>query len=216
MSLDRLVSVQDYADFARTFAGIGKASATRLSDGRRQLVYVTIAGADDIPIALTSELYRNLVKALRDFGDPYQPIQVEVRKLKLLVIQARVRVLPDYRWEKVEPNVRAALLEEFSFSGREFGQDALLSEAVSAIQTVKGVSYVDVDRFDGVDEQQVVNTLAGNTSLANQITLQPRVQVEVAQVDSKETDPSKRIKPAEIAYFSPDIPDTVILSELTK
>jgi len=216
MSLDRLVSVQDYADFSRTFAGIGKTSATRLSDGRRELVYVTIAGADDIPIALTSELYRNLVKALRDFGDPYQPIQVEVRKLKLLVIQARVRVLPDYLWEKVEPDVRAALLKEFSFSGREFGQDALLSEAVSAIQTVKGVWYVDVDKFDAVDEQQVVNALAGNMTLANQIGLQPRVQVELAQVDLKETDPSKRIKPAEVAYFSPDIPDTVILSELTK
>src|SRR5260370_26320818 len=50
MALDRLVSVRDYADFARNFAGIGKAVAVRLSDGRRQLVHVTIAGADDIAI----------------------------------------------------------------------------------------------------------------------------------------------------------------------
>ena len=64
MSLDRLVSVQDYADFTRTFAGIGKADARRLSDGRRQLVHVTIAGADDIPIDPTSDLYRNLLIAL--------------------------------------------------------------------------------------------------------------------------------------------------------
>ena len=64
MSLDRLVSVQDYADFSRTFAGIGKA-ALALSDGHRQLVYVTIAGADDIPIDPTSDLYQNLVEALQ-------------------------------------------------------------------------------------------------------------------------------------------------------
>ena len=38
LALDRLVSVQDYADFALTFAGIGKAAARRLSDGRRELV----------------------------------------------------------------------------------------------------------------------------------------------------------------------------------
>ncbi|NDJ76510.1 MAG: putative baseplate assembly protein, partial [Chloroflexi bacterium] len=33
LALDRLVSVQDYADFARAFAGIDKASARRLPDG---------------------------------------------------------------------------------------------------------------------------------------------------------------------------------------
>ena len=43
-ALDRLVSVQDYADFARTYAGIAKASAVRLSDGRAELVHLTIAG----------------------------------------------------------------------------------------------------------------------------------------------------------------------------
>ena len=70
MALDRLVSTQDYEDFARTFAGVGKAFATRLSDGRRELVHVTIAGADDIPIDATSDLFRNLSQALRKFGDP--------------------------------------------------------------------------------------------------------------------------------------------------
>ncbi|HSQ23345.1 MAG TPA: putative baseplate assembly protein, partial [Pyrinomonadaceae bacterium] len=72
-ALDRLVSTQDYADFARTFAGIGKAAAARLADGQSELVHVTIAGADDIPIEPTSDLYRNLVAALRQFGDPFQP-----------------------------------------------------------------------------------------------------------------------------------------------
>ena len=50
MALDRLVSTPDYADFSRTFGGIGKAAAARLGNGRQQLVHVTIAGVDDIPI----------------------------------------------------------------------------------------------------------------------------------------------------------------------
>src|SRR5205823_12256314 len=62
LALDRLVSVQDYADFTRTFAGIGKASAAKLSDGAREVVHVTIAGANDIPIDPTSDLYQNLVR----------------------------------------------------------------------------------------------------------------------------------------------------------
>ncbi|MFO0979778.1 MAG: hypothetical protein U0996_25490 [Planctomycetaceae bacterium] len=38
--MDRLVSVQDYEDFARTYAGIGKASASMIQG----TVHVTIAG----------------------------------------------------------------------------------------------------------------------------------------------------------------------------
>ncbi|HEV7515384.1 MAG TPA: baseplate J/gp47 family protein, partial [Thermoanaerobaculia bacterium] len=99
MALDRLVSVEDYADFARTFAGVGKASAARLSHGRVQLVHVTIAGEDDIPILESSDLFVNLGLALRRFGDPRQPIQVALRDRRLLAISAGVRILPDYEWE---------------------------------------------------------------------------------------------------------------------
>ncbi len=51
LALDRLISVQDYEDFTRTFAGVGKAKAARLPLGGAQIVHVTIAGEDDIPIA---------------------------------------------------------------------------------------------------------------------------------------------------------------------
>jgi hypothetical protein len=73
--------------FCRTFAGIGKASAARLSDGQPPDSPWTIAGADD---AAKEELghIANLVKALRDLGDPYLPIQVDVHELLALVISA--------------------------------------------------------------------------------------------------------------------------------
>jgi predicted phage baseplate assembly protein len=215
MALDRLVSTRDYADFARTFAGIAKASAARLSDSQRRLVHLTVAGSDDIPIDKTSDLYRNLNKALRDFGDPHQPIQVALRTFLLLVIEARIRILPDYLFEKVEPKIRAALLDRFSFERRELGQDALLSDAMGTIQSVEGVAYVDVDKFDWVDEQKVVDHLAGVASLSAVIGRRERIPVSLALVVTDEIDPSKRIKPAEIAYLSPDIPDTIILSEIT-
>jgi len=213
-SLDRLVSTQDYADFALTFAGIGKASAARLSDGQRRLVHLTVAGADDIPIDNTSDLFRNLNKALRDFGDPHQPIAIVLRTFLLLVIEARVRVLPDYLFEKVEPKIRAALLDRFSFERRELGQDALLSDAMATIQNVEGVAYVDVDKFDWIDEKKVVEHLGGGDSLGDIIALKERIVVSLARVDTNETNPAARIKPAEIAYMSPSIPDTIILAEI--
>src|SRR5262249_45067344 len=58
LPLDRLVSIADYANFTRNFAGIAKAIAQRTSDGRRQLIHLTIAGADDAPIDPSSDLSR--------------------------------------------------------------------------------------------------------------------------------------------------------------
>lgn len=212
MALDRLVSVQDYEDFARTYAGIAKASSARLSDGRREVVHLTIAGSDDIPIATTSDLFLNLRQALLQFGDPYQPIQVAVRKLKLLVISAKVRLLPDYLWEAVEPKIRAALIDKFSFARRDLGQDALSSEALSAMQAQTGVAYVDLDVFDAVAEDVSSQTLA---NLGSTLKLQPRILVNKAKVARHASDPSRRILPAELAYLNPAVADTLILTELS-
>ena len=152
-ALDRLVSVQDYEDFARVYAGIGKASAVEIPDGRRQWVHVTIAGADDIPIDENSDLFLNLHQTLHDFGDPFQPIHLEVRELMMMVISANVRLLPDYQWEAVVARLRTSLLDAFSFEARELGQDVLLSEVISVMQAVEGVAYVDVDAFGGIPEK---------------------------------------------------------------
>ena len=88
-ALDRLVSTQDYEDFSRIYAGIGKAYAIELTDGRLPLIHVTIAGAGDIPIDENSDLFRNLRQALHDFGDPFQKIQLAVRELLMIVIEAK-------------------------------------------------------------------------------------------------------------------------------
>lgn len=208
IALDRLVSVSDYADFARTFAGIGKADATLLSNGQRQMVYLTIAGADNIPIATTSDLYRNLRRALRLAGDPYQPVAILLRELRLLVIRAGVRILPDYLWEAVEPQIRAALLNAFSFERRELGQGSFQAEAISAIQATPGVAYVDLDIFDAVGEAQLADP-----NLAANLDLLPRIDANPARPDP--SDPTGRsILPAQLIFLTPDVRDTLILAEL--
>jgi predicted phage baseplate assembly protein len=168
-ALDRLVSVADHEHFARARAGIGKASARRLSDGRRTVVHLTIAGAADVPIAPSSALLRSLREALLRSGDPHLPVVVAVRELALLLIRARVSVEAGYLWANVEPAVRAALLATFSFERRELGQDVLLAEVIAAIQSVPGVSYVDVETLAKVPESASPAELA---ALAQ--TLPPR------------------------------------------
>ncbi|HEY9422793.1 MAG TPA: putative baseplate assembly protein, partial [Thermoanaerobaculia bacterium] len=196
LALDRLVSVQDYEDFTRTFAGIGKARATSLSDGRVELVHVTIAGEDDIPIGTDSELLLNLEAALRRFGDPRQPLRVEVRERAFLVVEAEVRVLPDYLWEKVEPKIRAAMLEAFGFDRRDLGQGAKLGEAYRVIQSVPGVDFVDIDTFASRNPEDLSGELE-----------QPPL-VRPARVDA-----DGAIHPAQLLYLSPEVPETLILKE---
>jgi len=224
MALDRLVSVQDYQDFTRVFAGIGKASAARLPFAGAEYVHVTIAGAGDIPIERTSDLYRNLVRALRQYGDPHQPIRVDARELALLVISAKVRTLPDYLWEPVAIKIRAALYEAFSFEKRELGQDALLSEAIVAIQSVEGVQYVDVDVCDAIPEKVHDKTLAARRLITpKEIT---EAVKKMAQPSADNQQPKPRVKaklahedkgviaPAGLTFLSPAVPDTLIINRI--
>ncbi|MEV0184814.1 putative baseplate assembly protein [Streptomyces sp. NPDC050625] len=149
-ALDRLVSPLDYEDFARSRAGIGRAAARELFDGRRRVLHVTVAGTDDVPIADDSDVLRALRGALTEYGDPNLPVRVDVRELVLLLVAAKVRVAPDHSWEIVEPWLRQALLRRLGYEGRELGQPARLSELLATAHSVPGVDYVDVDVFTGV------------------------------------------------------------------
>jgi hypothetical protein len=228
LALDRLVSVQDYADFTRTFAGIGKANAIKLSDGAREVVHVTIAGANDIPIDPVDDLYKNLVRALRELGDPHLPIEVELREMLSLIISANVRVLPDYAWEFVEPKIRAALLDVFSFERRDLAQDVTKSEVISVIQRVRGAAYADLDLLGTVSENDVEAELIRTTINAGKkptdgdlpsfyqslVSVKHRVIVEPARANLQATKFSERIAPAQIAVLSPVLPETLLLTEV--
>jgi predicted phage baseplate assembly protein len=205
-ALDRLVSVTDYAYFAQTFAGIGKASSVQLTDGQRQLVHVTIAGIDDIPVDVTSDLYRNLRAALHLYGDSHQPLQVDVRAAKFLVLEAGVHVNPDYPWETVAPKLRAALVDAFRFDRRRLGQNAFLSEVLDVLQRVEGVEYVDANKFGALSEDQLTPSGIGN-AIGNLVRAEV-VPASLARVVDE------GILPAEIAYFTPDVPATIALIQI--
>jgi predicted phage baseplate assembly protein len=224
LALDRLVSVPDYADFARTFGGVGKAAAVKLGDR----VVVTIAGAGDAPIDPTSDLYRNLLLALQRYGDPSLMISLGVRELLALTLSVKVGLAPDYAWESVEPQVRAALLDAFGFERRALAQNVYLSEIVGCIQAVRGVAWVDVDALSSLDEQTIIagftdkNDDDGNAdngqpagvaspTLGHLTTAAPpRVQALPARYDADGT-----LHPAQLAYLLPDVPDTLLLQEAT-
>jgi predicted phage baseplate assembly protein len=208
IALDRLVSVPDYADFARTFAGVGKAAAARLTDGRRQIVHVTIAGAEDIPIEVTSDLFRNLDSALHAYGDPYLPLTLAVRERLVVVLSLKVKVQAGYLWELVEAAVRTALLGAFGFDQVELAEDLLLGHVIAVVQAVPGVDSSEADVFDAISEQDLV---AGFSQQATtQLGLKDRIPVRPARPGQQQD-----LLPAQIAYLTSDVTATLILQEWT-
>ncbi|MEU5716805.1 putative baseplate assembly protein [Streptomyces sp. NPDC020403] len=172
-ALDRLVSVADYEDFARSRAGIGRAVARELFDGRRRVLHVTVAGVQDIPIAEDSDVMAALRSSLARYGDSRLPVRVQVRELLLLVLAAKVKVAADHSWGIVEPKLRQALLTRFGSSRRELGSPAHLSDVLATAHSVPGVDHVDVDVFGGVPASLAPE---GLPALADTLT-EPRTTV---------------------------------------
>ncbi|MBL8237760.1 MAG: putative baseplate assembly protein [Bryobacterales bacterium] len=218
-ALDRLVGTQDYADFARTFAGIGKAASARLYMNGNETVFVTIAGANDTPVPATSDLYANLLAALRTYGDPYLPLLVESRELLLLTLHARIRMADEYLWDDVVTRVRQSLLDRYSFERRELGQSAILSEIIAAIQSQRGVAYVDIESFGAVAQLDDHGAYRGPEEITAALRAiakkakakgRPAAFVRVANVRVEGGVP----RPAQLAFFAPQLPDTLILNRI--
>jgi predicted phage baseplate assembly protein len=210
-ALDRLVSTSDYADFALTFAGIAKARAARLPARGGSFVHVTVAGEDDVPIDLQSELAVELLEALRRFGDPFLPVQLAVRELLALVIAARVRPQADYPWETLRPKLEAALGDRFGFGHRDLAQDAYAAEALAAMQGTPGVDYVDLEVFAAISESATAEELASlGSALSATGAVHQRIAAHPARVTGQGTAPA----PAQLAVLLTDVPTTVLLTEI--
>jgi hypothetical protein len=92
MTLNRTVSLKDYEDFARAFAGIDKALATWSWTGLRRSVFVTVAGSSGSEVKYDSKLYDNLLKAMREYGDPNVPLQIKSYRSRLFRVAAKIQV----------------------------------------------------------------------------------------------------------------------------
>ena len=145
LTLDRIVSLLDFEDFTRAFAGIGKARAIAMWDGERQVVHITIAGADGARINSNSSLFQNLFAAINAARDPLQEVRLGSYQKLLFSVQAKILSDPAYRFADVKSQIEAALLAEFGFGQRAFGQSVTAAEVVSTIHSVAGVKAVDLD-----------------------------------------------------------------------
>jgi predicted phage baseplate assembly protein len=147
LTLERIVSLRDYEDFARAFAGIGKAQAVALWINGEQVIHITVAGAQGTPVPSTSDVYVNLVRAIASQRDPVNRVLVASHTPRRFGVEAKVLVDPRLVAADVIGRVADALRRAFAFEQRAFGQAATAAEVIQVMQGVPGVVAVDLDRL---------------------------------------------------------------------
>ncbi len=151
LTLDRAVSVRDYRDYARAFAGIAKAHALWIPNGPARGVFITVAGENGAAVAATGDTYRFLLDSLHRYGDPLMPVRIESFNDQRFRARMTVKVAADADSSLVLPAVETALRGAFGFAGRDFGQGVSVDEVAAVAQAVTGVEAVQVVELHRVD-----------------------------------------------------------------
>jgi hypothetical protein len=146
-ALDRVVSLQDYEDFARAFAGIAKALAVWSRTGNSRGAFITVAGPQGAAVADGDPVHDNLVAAIRALGDPNVPFRVASYQPRTFRVAVNLKIDPAHPADAVRAAVENALRGAFSFSARNLGQPVALSEVVATIQAVDGVVALGLTAF---------------------------------------------------------------------
>ncbi|PVM82173.1 putative baseplate assembly protein [Caulobacter endophyticus] len=184
LTLDRIVSLQDYEDFARAFAGVAKALATWSWIGATRGVFVTVGGGGGAALPPESRTYVNLLAAMRKAGDPNVALRVRTYRNAFFRLSMTVVVETSLEIAPVLAAVEARLRGQFSFEARAFGQPVALSEVLAAVQSVPGVVAAQVGQFFRTDEAEGVADVllaaapqsgsAGAPAAAELLTIDPR------------------------------------------
>ncbi|MBC8028980.1 MAG: putative baseplate assembly protein [Pyrinomonadaceae bacterium] len=158
LTLDRIVSLRDYEDFARTFSGIAKALATWTWNIHTRGVFITVAGIDGAEVADDAPLHGNLVSAILQSGDPHVPITIKSYRGVTFKLLADVKIDSQYIEANVLAAIETALRTSFSFAARGFGQPVTLSEVFAVMQNVAGVVAVDINKLYRTGATETLNS----------------------------------------------------------
>jgi predicted phage baseplate assembly protein len=151
LTLDRAVSVLDYTDFARAFAGIAKAVAAWIPTGRARGMHITVAGAGGAAITADTRTHQSLLESLRGYGDALLPLTLQSFVSVPVSIGAKIAVHPDHETTRVLAAVEAAIRADFAFEARDFAMPITLDEVLASAHRVAGVVAVDVDALHRSD-----------------------------------------------------------------
>ena len=184
-TLGRVVSVLDYEDFARAYAGIAKAQARVLRLTHGPVVAITLAAAGGAAIDSSNPLWLNLLAALKASGDPHVQLRLLSVQQRHYRLGLKVRCDAAFDSAAVLAAVLAALRAHGAFDARALGQPVHGSELIATAHGVPGVVAVDLDFLHRAGsaaslrptlraaDTRIVAGVAGGLAAAELLTLDP-------------------------------------------
>jgi hypothetical protein len=149
LTLGRVVSLEDYQNFALGFAGIAMALATWTWFGSTRGIFLTLAGEGGTPLDASDQVVVNLMQAYQDYGLPNMPVLPVSYVPQNFEIGMQVMVdSPTYDPAIVIPQVWQALTAAFAFGQLAPGQSVAASQAISIAQQITGVVAVTLSAFN--------------------------------------------------------------------
>jgi len=146
-TLDRIVTLEDFEDFARATGGIAKAGVAWVWSGTRDVACVTVAGIGGSPVAPGTLAHTNLIEAMKAASDGTVPVVLCDRVPVTFSVAATILCDPALLPSSVLDAVRKALTRAFGFTARAFSQPVYRSEVITVIQEVPGVIELTLDAF---------------------------------------------------------------------
>jgi hypothetical protein len=182
LTLDRVVSLEDYQNFTLNFGGIALALASWTWFGTTRGIFLTVAGEGGSVLNSNDNVVQNLVLALQTYGLPYMPVQVVSYEPVLFEIAMQVKVdSPTYDPTLVVAQVWQSLSAAFAFGQMQPGQSVAASYAVQLAQQVPGVIAVNLTALNRSGDPPGVQYIL--CASGPQPTLSPPAGAEILLLD---------------------------------
>lgn len=163
-TLDRVVSLADVADFARSYAGVAKAAAAWLWLADERVVHVTISPADGSQLADGDPLLARVGDAIDNARHPGAPVVVAPHRDVPVAVRAGLVVHPNVVASVVLDAARVAVESAFAPAARALAQSLAASELLGVLHRVPGLVAVDLERL---------HPMGGATALLPVVTARP-------------------------------------------
>lgn len=155
---ERAVTTEDYEEVASRSIKIQKAAATLRWTGSWHTVFLTVDRTEGLEV--DDNFKKEMIQHVERYRMAGHDLEVDGPRFVSLEIEMRVCVLPEY----FRSDVKSALLQVFSnrvlHSGKRgvfhpdnftFGQTVYLSQLYATAQSVAGVAWVEITKFQRKD-----------------------------------------------------------------
>lgn len=182
LTMDRIVSLNDYENFVKGFTSVAKANAIELKQQQQPIVHITTAGHNGNVV--DNSLLRN---AIKDRSSPGGVFELQNYTEIPFYLTAELTIDPRYVFEQVKKEAEAELNDAFSFAKRDLGQDVSQSEIIKLIHDIPGVVAVKIEELNTSNDGSNNNKLTAKLASANpDSTFSPAELLVIAEITLEE------------------------------